>query len=128
MARPRRSATSSSWPRPISTTDVIQGGDPQGNGGGGPGYNIKAEFNSHQHLAGSVAMARASDPDSAGSQFYICLEALPMLDNQYTVFGQVTAGMDAVKAIGNAPTDHSEGPGGRPTEPQLMTKVYIQPI
>ena len=103
---------------------VIQGGDPQGVGTGGPGYNIKAEFNSHQHLPGTVAMARSSDPDSAGSQFYFCLNALPMLDNNYTVFGQVTEGMEAVKAIGTTATGQNE----RPVEPQTMKKVYIEGI
>jgi peptidyl-prolyl cis-trans isomerase B (cyclophilin B) len=78
---------------------VIQGGDPKGDGTGGPGYMIKAEFNSRQHLEGTVAMARAMDPNSAGSQFYICLAAQPFLDHQYTVFGQVTEGMDVVKNI-----------------------------
>jgi peptidylprolyl isomerase/peptidyl-prolyl cis-trans isomerase B (cyclophilin B) len=71
---------------------VVQGGDPAGNGSGGPGYTIKAEFNDHLHLRGTVAMARAADPDSAGSQFYICLAPQPGLDHQYTVFGQVTEG------------------------------------
>lgn len=78
---------------------VIQGGDPSGDGTGGPGYTIKAEFNSHPHLKGSVAMARAMDPDSAGSQFYICLDKQPFLDGKYTVFGQVTEGMDVVEKI-----------------------------
>jgi peptidyl-prolyl cis-trans isomerase B (cyclophilin B) len=78
---------------------VIQGGDPSGDGTGGPGYSIKAEFNSHPHLEGSVAMARSADPDSAGSQFYICLGAQPFLDGKYTVFGQVTEGMDVVQKI-----------------------------
>jgi len=78
---------------------VIQGGCPYGNGTGGPGYTIKAEFNSKPHIAGTVAMARAQDPDSAGSQFYICLAPAPFLDRQYTVFGQVVEGMDAVYKI-----------------------------
>ncbi|MBN1595998.1 peptidylprolyl isomerase [candidate division FCPU426 bacterium] len=78
---------------------VVQGGCPRGDGTGGPGYTIKAEFNSRQHLTGTVAMARAMDPDSAGSQFYICLARTPHLDNQYTVFGQVTKGMEVVQAI-----------------------------
>ncbi len=78
---------------------VIQGGDPKGDGTGGPGYTIKAEFNSRSHLTGAVAMARAMDPDSAGSQFYICLARTPHLDGQYTVFGQVTKGMDVVQSI-----------------------------
>ena len=78
---------------------VIQGGDPNGNGTGGPGYNIKAEFNKQKHIEGTVAMARAQDPDSAGSQFYICLAPAPFLDGNYTVFGQVIEGMDVVHKI-----------------------------
>ncbi len=78
---------------------VIQGGCPKGDGTGGPGYTIKAEFNTRPHLRGTVAMARAFDPDSAGSQFYICLNPQPSLDGKYTVFGQVTEGMDVVQAI-----------------------------
>jgi len=78
---------------------VAQGGDPSGNGTGGPGYNIKAEFNKQSHKLGTVAMARSTDPDSAGSQFYICLAPQPDLDGQYTVFGQVVEGMDLVMKI-----------------------------
>ena len=78
---------------------VVQGGDPKGDGSGGPGYTIKAEFNGHKHLRGAVAMARTPDPDSAGSQFYICLADLPQLDHQYTVFGQVSSGMGLVDQI-----------------------------
>lgn len=84
---------------------VIQGGDPLSKtddprvGTGGPGYNIPAEFNNQLHLEGTVAMARSSDPNSAGSQFYICLAPQPSLDGQYTVFGQVIEGMDAVHKI-----------------------------
>ena len=78
---------------------VAQGGDPLGNGTGGPGYSIKAEFNSQKHLLGTLAMARSQDPNSAGSQFYICLAPQPGLDGQYTVFGQVIEGMDIVQGI-----------------------------
>ena len=78
---------------------VVQGGDPAGNGTGGSGQNLPAEFNSRQHVEGTLAMARASDPNSADSQFYISLGRHPHLDNNYTVFGQVTKGMDAVKQI-----------------------------
>ena len=78
---------------------VAQGGDPSGNGTGGPGYQIKAEFNSQPHKTGTLAMARSSEPDSAGSQFYICLAPQPGLDGQYTVFGQVVEGMDLVNKI-----------------------------
>jgi peptidylprolyl isomerase/peptidyl-prolyl cis-trans isomerase B (cyclophilin B) len=78
---------------------VVQGGDPQGNGTGGPGYTIKAEFNPQKHVRGSVAMARSQHPDSAGSQFYITYGAQPHLDGSYTVFGKVVAGMEHVDAI-----------------------------
>jgi peptidyl-prolyl cis-trans isomerase B (cyclophilin B) len=78
---------------------VIQGGDPNGNGTGGPGYNLDAEFNEHPHLKGTVAMARASSPNSAGSQFYICLDDAPFLNRQYTVFGHVVEGQSVVDAI-----------------------------
>jgi cyclophilin family peptidyl-prolyl cis-trans isomerase/predicted GIY-YIG superfamily endonuclease len=78
---------------------VVQGGDPKGDGTGGPGYQLKAEFNDRPHVRGTVAMARASRPDSAGSQFYICLDEARFLDGQYTVFGQMTEGFDALAAI-----------------------------
>jgi len=78
---------------------VAQGGDPKGNGTGGPGYTVKAEFNKQKHMRGSVAMARASDPNSAGSQFYITFGPQPQLDGNYTVFGQVVSGMEVVDAI-----------------------------
>ena len=71
---------------------VIQGGDPSGNGTGGSGIKLKAEFNSIQHIKGTVAMARAADKHSADSQFYIALSTLPHLDQSYTVFGQVVEG------------------------------------
>ncbi len=78
---------------------VVQGGDPSGNGTGGSGVKLKAEFNSRPHVEGTLAMARAQDPDSADSQFYISLGRHPHLDNNYTVFGQVIKGMDVVKRI-----------------------------
>jgi cyclophilin family peptidyl-prolyl cis-trans isomerase len=78
---------------------VIQGGDPNGNGTGGSGQKLKAEFNARHHIEGTVAMARAQDPDSGDSQFYICLAPAPFLDNNYTVFGQVVEGMDIVHKI-----------------------------
>ena len=78
---------------------VVQGGCPKGNGTGGPGYTIKAEFNTQKHLRGSVAMARSQHPDSAGSQFYICYGPTPHLDGSYTVFGRVVAGMEQVDRI-----------------------------
>ncbi len=78
---------------------VVQGGDPSGNGTGGPGYRLNAEFNERPHVRGTVAMARAASPDSAGSQFYICLDDARFLDRQYTVFGQMIDGFDALDAI-----------------------------
>ena len=78
---------------------VVQGGCPKGNGTGGPGYQIKAEFNKQKHVRGSVAMARSQHPDSAGSQFYITYGATPHLDGNYTVFGKVVAGMEHVDRI-----------------------------
>lgn len=78
---------------------VVQGGCPKGTGTGGPGYRLKAEFSDRPHLSGTLAMARSSDPDSGGSQFYICLAPQPGLDGEYTVFGQVTEGFDLVQKV-----------------------------
>jgi cyclophilin family peptidyl-prolyl cis-trans isomerase len=85
---------------------VAQGGDPKSKdpnakdvGTGGPGYNLPAEFNSLKHETGTLAMARSQDPNSGGSQFYICLAPQPSLDGQYTVFGHVVSGMEVVNAI-----------------------------
>lgn len=78
---------------------VIQGGDPEGRGTGGSGQKLKAEFNAHKHVPGTVAMARSQDPDSADSQFYIALGTIPHLDGNYTVFGQVISGQDVVAKI-----------------------------
>lgn len=78
---------------------VVQGGDPSGDGTGGPGYHLPAEFNARPHVRGTLAMARASDPDSAGSQFYLCLADARFLDGQYTVFGTMTGGFDALDGI-----------------------------
>ncbi len=78
---------------------VVQGGDPKGDGTGGPGHTVKAEFNKQKHVRGSVAMARSQHPDSAGSQFYVCYGPTPHLDGSYTVFGQVVSGMEHVDKI-----------------------------
>lgn len=78
---------------------VIQGGCPEGSGMGGPGYRVKGEFSDRPHKTGTLAMARSSNPNSAGSQFYICLAPAPFLDRQYTVFGEVTSGLDIVQKI-----------------------------
>ena len=103
---------------------VIQGGDPKGDGTGGPGYTIKGEFNPElkHDAAGVVAMARkGNDPDSAGSQFYITLAPAPHLDGQYAIFGRVLEGLDVVLAIGKVPTDAN----ARPLEPVIMERVTI---
>ena len=96
---------------------MIQGGDPNTKkpdksnwGMGGPGYTIKAEFSSRSHLRGIVSMARAMDPNSAGSQFYIVTTDSTFLDRQYTVFGQVTQGMDVADKIVNLPRDKNDCP------------------
>ena len=80
---------------------MAQGGDPEGTGMGGPGFSLKAEFNDKKHVRGTLAMARSSDPDSAGSQFYICYGPQPHLDGQYTIFGQVTDGMELIDDLKN---------------------------
>jgi len=97
---------------------VIQGGDPYTRnttnrsrwGTGGPGLNIKAEFNKNTHTRGVLSMARSQDPDSAGSQFFIVLKDSNFLDGQYTIFGKVTSGMDAVDKIATLKTDHADAP------------------
>ncbi len=111
----------------IAKDFVIQGGDPSGNGTGGPGYTIPAEIKL-LHTKGAIAMARTGDEvnpkrDSSGSQFYIALQPLPMLDGGYTVFGQVTEGMDIVEKIGGVPIlGTSDGP---PKDPVIIEKVTI---
>jgi peptidyl-prolyl cis-trans isomerase B (cyclophilin B) len=102
---------------------MIQGGCPEGSGRGGPGYQIKAEFNATPHEPGVLSMARTSDPNSAGSQFFICLERVPHLDRQYTVFGRAAdqASLDVVKTIGSVATDGSD----RPLEPVTIDKVTV---
>ena len=96
---------------------MIQGGDPNTKesdkstwGTGGPGYNMKAEFNSRSHLRGIVSMARSSDPDSAGSQFFIVTSDSTFLDREYTVFGQVVDGMEVADKIVNLPRDDNDCP------------------
>jgi peptidyl-prolyl cis-trans isomerase B (cyclophilin B) len=83
----------------VVTNFVIQTGDPTGTGAGGPGYHINFEQSPLKHVKGAVGMARSTDPNSAGSQFYITLEATPFLDGNYVVFGNATAGMDVVSTI-----------------------------
>jgi len=96
---------------------MIQGGDPNTKnsdkstwGQGGPGYNLKAEFSSRSHLRGIVSMARSTDPDSAGSQFFIVTSDSTFLDKQYTVFGEVVDGMEVADKIVNLPRDGNDCP------------------
>ncbi len=96
---------------------MVQGGDPltkspdrTRHGTGGPGYRLKAEFNDRSHTRGAVSMARSPDPDSAGSQFFICVADAPHLDRQYTVFGKVVDGMDVVDKIVAQPKDRRDNP------------------
>ena len=106
---------------------MIQGGCPDGNGMGGPGYSIKGEFsqngvkNDLAHDRGVLSMARAMDPDSAGSQFFIMVEKAPHLDGQYAAFGKVIQGMDVADAIVSAKTDWND----RPREDQRMKSVTV---
>jgi peptidyl-prolyl cis-trans isomerase B (cyclophilin B) len=102
---------------------MIQGGCPSGTGTGGPGYTIKAEFNSRPHVPGVLSMARTSDPDSAGSQFFICLETVPHLDNQYTAFGKTAddASLEVIRAIGAISTDA----GDKPSEPVVIETAKV---
>ncbi|MBS7315349.1 MAG: peptidylprolyl isomerase [Clostridiaceae bacterium] len=107
---------------------MIQGGCPQGTGTGGPGYTIKGEFaangvdNPIKHTRGVISMARAADPDSAGSQFFIVHEDAPHLDGQYAAFGHVVEGMDVVDEIANTRTNFRDVP----LKKQIMARVYIE--
>ena len=107
---------------------MLQGGDPDGTGMGGPGYSIKGEFtqngfqNDLKHEPGVLSMARTMMPNSAGSQFFIMHEAAPHLDGAYAAFGKVTEGMDVVNAIAAVPTNYND----RPLETQRMKKVTVE--
>lgn len=107
---------------------MIQGGCPRGDGTGGPGWTVKGEFSSNgvkndlKHTRGVLSMARAMDPDSAGSQFFIMHEDAPHLDGQYAAFGKVVEGIETVDEIAAVKTDFSD----RPVEPQIIKKAYIQ--
>ena len=107
---------------------MIQGGDPRGTGMGGPGYCIKGEFagngvkNDLSHARGVLSMARAQNPNSAGSQFFIMHADGPFLDGQYAAFGKVTDGMEVVDGIAAVETDRSD----MPREPQRMKKVFVE--
>jgi len=106
---------------------MIQGGDPNSknpnkstHGMGGPGYTVKAEFSNKPHKRGTLSMARAANPDSAGSQFFICVADTPFLDNQYTVFGEVVSGMEVADKIVSQPRDRKDNP-----EERIEMKVRI---
>jgi len=104
---------------------MIQGGCPKGDGTGGPGYTIKAEFNDVHHGRGILSMARSQSPDSAGCQFFVCHGDAGFLDRQYTAFGKLVEGDDVLEKIASAPTQ----PGGeksKPVAPVKITKVTIQ--
>ena len=107
---------------------MIQGGDPQGTGMGGPGYHIYGEFrqngfdNKLKHTRGVLSMARAMAPNSAGSQFFIMHQDAPHLDGGYAAFGKVTEGMDVVDGIAAARVDYND----KPREPQVMKKVTVE--
>jgi peptidyl-prolyl cis-trans isomerase B (cyclophilin B) len=110
---------------------MIQGGDPLTKdpskedawGTGGPGYQIKAEFNDHSHVRGVISMARSNDPDSAGSQFFICHGDPTFLDHQYTTFGKLIKGDDVLEKIGTTPTQ----PGDRPVKRMGIISIKIVP-
>ena len=115
---------------------MIQGGDPNSKdpakedsyGEGGPDHNIKAEFNDHPHERGVISMARGPDPDSAGSQFFICLAPVHRLDHQYTTFGKLIKGEDVLEKIGDTPvTKNSRGEQSKPTKRVVIQSVKIVP-
>ena len=107
---------------------MIQGGCPEGTGMGGPGYTIEGEFSANgikndlKHTRGVISMARAMDPNSAGSQFFIMHDDAPHLDGQYAAFGKVVCGMDVVDRIASTPTSW----GDKPVVPVVMKRVYIK--
>ena len=115
---------------------MIQGGDPNSKdpakensyGQGGPGYQIKAEFNDHPHDPGVISMARSSDPDSAGSQFFICLAGVHRLDHQYTTFGKLIKGDDVLAKIGSTPVGRSSsGEMSKPSKRITIESIKIVP-
>jgi len=115
---------------------MIQGGDPNSKdpakenkyGEGGPGYKIKAEFNNHSHERGVISMAREPNPDSAGSQFFICLAPVTRLDHQYTTFGKLSKGNDVLDKIGETPvTRNSAGEMSKPTKRIVIESIKIVP-
>ncbi len=115
---------------------MVQGGDPLSKdtskedryGSGGPGYKIKAEFNDHRHELGVLSMAREPDPDSAGSQFFICLGSITHLDHQYTTFGKLIKGDDVLQKIGATPVErNSQGERSKPTKRVVIESIKLAP-
>jgi peptidyl-prolyl cis-trans isomerase B (cyclophilin B) len=115
---------------------MIQGGDPNSKdpakensyGQGGPGYNVKAEFNDHSHDRGVISMARSQDPDSAGSQFFICLAPVHRLNHQYTTFGKLIKGQDVLDKIGETEvTRNSMGEPSKPAKRIVIESIKIVP-
>ena len=105
---------------------VLQSGDPLGDGSGGPGYSIPGEFSDRKHVKGSLSMAREQDPNSAGSQFFICLGSTPNLDGKYSVFGQTVEGMDVIdkfNQVKTVPNDYGES--SRPAELIYLIKATV---
>ncbi|XOQ43913.1 MAG: Peptidyl-prolyl cis-trans isomerase [Clostridium sp.] len=107
---------------------MIQGGDPRGNGTGGPGYRIRGEFTSNhfqndlKHTRGVISMARTMDPNSAGSQFFIMVEDTPYLDGEYASFGRVISGMEEVDRIVNVPRDYDD----KPLRDEVIQNVTVE--
>ena len=100
---------------------MIQGGDPDGTGTGGPGYKLPAEFNARKHTRGVLSAARSNDPNSAGSQFFLMHATSSHLDGQYTAFGTITSGLEVVDVIAAAPKDHKD----RPRNPTTINKMTV---
>jgi peptidylprolyl isomerase len=100
---------------------MAQTGDPKGDGTGGSGQKLKAEFSQAHHVRGTVSMARAQDPDSADSQFFICFAPSPFLDGKYTIFGQVTSGMEFVDALKKGDQDRN----GSVVDPDRIVKMQV---
>jgi peptidylprolyl isomerase len=100
---------------------MAQTGDPRGDGTGGSGKRLKAEFNKEKHVRGTCSMARAQSPDSADSQFFICFEAAPFLDGKYTVWGQVVSGMEHVDGIKKG----DDGDNGAVDDPDAIIRMQV---
>ncbi len=99
---------------------MAQGGDPTGTGTGGSGQKLRAEFSNARHVRGTASMARAQDPNSADSQFFICFEPAPFLDGQYTIWGEVVSGMEHVDAI-----KRGSGSGGTVSNPDKIVSMKV---